>query len=228
MAEDLPARCHSCLVRDSSICAALCDRELVKLSRIARRKVFKSGEPVSWEGEENTLVANIVSGNLKLVRTLPDGKEHSVGILGKGDFYGRLFEDSNDVTAIALQDTDLCLFPRAQFEHVMDDQPKLERMLFKRTFESLHDARDRQLMLARKAAASRVAAFLLQLIDGVGGDQLELPMSRGDIADFLGLTIETVSRQFTDLKASGVIDAGRGSRKIVISDLAALRRLAAD
>ncbi|QIK95760.1 Crp/Fnr family transcriptional regulator [Sphingomonas sp. HDW15A] len=228
MSNSVTQRCRDCLVRDVSLCASLCDDELASLGEIGRRKVVPKGEVVAWEGDENPLCANVVSGALKLLKTTPDGREQSVGLLFAGDFVGQPFSESGGLTAVALADTDLCLYPRGQFERVLGDQPKLERALLERTMRSLNESRDRQLTLARKGARARVAGFLLDLARNSRVGEIELPMSRGDIADYLGLTIETVSRQFTELRTAALISADRGSRSVRILDPGALQSVAED
>jgi len=228
MTPSQPSHCHDCLIRDSSLCASLCDAELATLSKISRRKAVPAGAVISWEGDDNALCANIVSGSLKLMKTTADGREQTVGLLSDGDFIGQPFAESGSLTAIALSETMLCLYPRASFERVMSDQPKLERALLERTMRSLNEARERQLTLARKSAKARIASFLLDLLRDRSSGSVELPMSRGDIGDYLGLTIETVSRQFTELKSAGIIAADRGGRSISVDDVAALQSLADD
>lgn len=228
MADEVPHRCIDCLVRDSALCAALCDSELAALSDIGRRKIVPKGAVVAWEGDENPLCANIVSGALKLLKSTPDGQEQTVGLLFQGDFVGQPFTNTGELTAVALADSDLCIYPRGQFERVLADRPRLERALLERTMRSLNEARDRQLTLARKSAKARLAGFLLGLAREGAAGIVELPISRGDIADYLGLTIETVSRQFTELKSSGVIDASRGGRTVAVVDRTALQSIADD
>lgn len=228
MADDLPQRCHECLVRDTSLCGALRDCELLELSKIGRRKTVPAGAVVTWEGDENSLCANIVTGALKLLKTTSDGREQAVGLLGQGDFVGQPLSSAGELTAIALRDTDLCLFPRRAFERVMDDQPRLERALLERTMRSLDEARERQLTLARKGARARLAGFLLEIAGEHDDASIELPMSRGDIGDYLGLTIETVSRQFTDLRNAGIIAGDRGGRTVSILDRSRLQSMAED
>lgn len=228
MAEDFAQRCRDCLVRDHSLCASLNDDELGILSQVGRRRIVPKGTVVVWAGDDNAVCANVVSGALKLLKSTSDGREQAVGLLFEGDFVGQPFNESNDITAVALSDTDLCMFPRSSFERVLSDRPKLERALLGRVMRSLNEARDRQLTLARKSARARIAGFLCDLAHSSGNDQFNLPISRGDIADYLGLTIETVSRQFTEFKSEGMIAAERGSRSIKILDYAALQSLAAN
>ena len=228
MAEELSQRCKDCVVRETSLCASLCDSELIALSEIGRHKRVAKGTVVTWAGDDNGMCANIVSGALKLLKSTPDGREQAVGLLFEGDFVGQPFVKTNEITAIALADTELCYYPRGQFERVMADRPKLERALLERTMRSLNESRDRQLTLARLGARARIAGFLADLLRAAGKNEVNLPMSRGDIADYLGLTIETVSRQFTELKSAGLIDAERGGRKVRILDPQGLQSISDD
>ena len=225
MNEALPQRCVDCLVRNKALCGSLGDEDLLELSHLGRHKMVPKGSVVAWEGDENPICANIVTGALKLQSATADGREQTVGLLFSGDFIGEPFEEECNVTAEALADTDLCIFPRSGFERVLDDQPRLERALLERTLKSLREARERQLVLGRKSARARLAWFLLSLPRGCDGT-IDVPIARQEISDYLGLTIETVSRQFTDLRSSGMIEAARGGRLVRIVDTIALQDVA--
>lgn len=225
MNEALPQRCVDCLVRNKALCGSLGDEDLLELSHLGRHKMVPKGSVVAWEGDENPICANIVTGALKLQSATADGREQTVGLLFSGDFIGEPFEEECTVTAEALADTDLCIFPRSGFERVLDDQPRLERALLERTLKSLREARERQLVLGRKSARARLAWFLLSLPRGCDGT-IDVPIARQEISDYLGLTIETVSRQFTDLRSSGMIEAARGGRLVRIVDTIALQDVA--
>lgn len=211
-----PERCADCAVRDSALCASLADNELDALNAIARHKIISRGQVLVWEGEASSICANIVSGVLKVTSATADGREQIVGLLFAGDFVGQPFSAKTSLTVTALSDADLCIYPRRGFETVLDDHAKLERMLLQRTMVALDDARARMLSLGRKSAEERVAGFLLEMVDrcATGGapDSCDLPLTRGQMADVLGLTIETVSRQLTNLKGAGLIAllTGRG------------------
>jgi CRP/FNR family transcriptional regulator, anaerobic regulatory protein len=213
-----PQRCLDCLVRDKSLCAAVRDDDLHTLSTIGHRRVIPRGQAVTWAGDANTLCANVVTGALKLTATTDDGREQIVGLLFPGDFVGQPFADQSAVTATTLYDSDLCMFPRIAFERSLGDHPTMERLLLERTMKSLIDARDRMLTIGRLSAQERVARYLSDILrhGGVENDdgsvEIELPLSRGDMADYLALTIETVSRQMTALKNAGLIDFAKGDR----------------
>ncbi len=212
----VPERCADCAVRDSALCASLADNELEALNAIARHKIIPRGQVFVWEGESSAICANIVSGVLKVTSATADGREQIVGLLFAGDFVGQPFREETSLTVTALSDADLCIYPRRGFETVLDDHAKLERMLLQRTMAALDDARSRMLSLGRKSAEERVAGFLLEMAarcaEGEGRDSFDLPLTRGQMADILGLTIETVSRQLTNLKREGLIAllTGRG------------------
>lgn len=223
-----PPRCLDCLVRDTSLCSSLLDSELISLSQIGRRRVIPAGQVVSWAGEPSTICANIVGGSLKVTAATADGREQIVALLFPGDFVGQLFEDEASLTVTTLAQTDLCFYPRAAFERTLDDHPRMERVLLQRTMASLNEARGRMLALARETARERVAGFLLDLVDRTGhpvtggGIAISIPVSRGEMADFLGLTIETVSRQLSHMKEEGLVAFDKGGRDCRVSSRSAL------
>ena len=226
-----PQICADCAVRDRALCGSLDDRELRALNELGQRRHVGRGQTVAWAGEEAVICGNILSGVLKLVASTADGREQIVGLLYPADFFGQPYAVQTDFTVVALTDADLCVFPRAGFERVLEDHQRMERLLLQRTFASLNEARGRMLVLARKSAGEKVAGFLLDMAARAGetgcraGPQgpvtFDLPLTRGQIADVLGMTIETVSRQLTRMKESGLIRLP-GGRAITISDQAAL------
>ncbi len=214
-------------MRDASLCASLRDDELSALSGIGRARSVVKGQVVVWEGDP-TICANLVSGVLKLSSSAADGREQIVGLLFPGDFVGQPFAEESSLTVTAVGDADLCVYPREAFETVVDDHPRLERMLLRRTMASLDEARARMVALGLKSALEKVAAFLVDMGERAAGPlapgrpcRFDLPLSRAQMADVLGLTIETVSRQMTVLKASGLI-ALSGHRTVTIHDPARL------
>jgi len=219
--------CAECAVRDRSLCGSLSDDELVALNRIGQRRRIGRGETLIWAGDDSIICANLLDGMMKLSASTSDGREQTVGLLYPADFIGRPFARQAGFTVTALTDAELCVFPRGQFEAVLHDHVHMERLLLERTFAALEDARGRMLTLARRTAEERVAAFLIDMADRFGSAgcrasndaplTFDLPLTRGEIAELLGLTIETVSRQLTRLKADGLI-ALPGPRAITIRD----------
>ena len=158
----------------------------------------------------------MISGAIKLTKTLPDGRQQIVGLLFAPDFLGRAYSRNNPYTAEAATDVEICTFPNAAFERLVSEYPGLQQRLFQHTLDELDAARDWMLLLGRKTAEEKVASFLYMLArrsmvtacahkGEPGSAAFELPLTRADMADYLGLTIETVSRQLTRLKTSNVI-----------------------
>jgi len=220
----IPQRCLDCFVREKSLCSSMSDTELSAVSAIGRRRVVPDGHVVTWAGDASSTCANVVSGALKVTASTADGREQIVGLLFPGDFVGQPFTQEASLTVTTLTETDMCTFPRTGFERTLDAHPRMERMLLERTMEALNEARDRMLSLGRKNAQERVAGFLLEVAERAGSTDesgaihMMIPISRGEMADYLGLTIETVSRQLTKLKTAGIIVFAKGERDCVILD----------
>ncbi len=227
------SRCENCVVRKHSLCGSIDGGALAALGGMGRRKHFAAGDVIAWSGDENLLVANVVDGALKITASTEDGREQIVGLLYRGDFMGQPFAEEAPLTVTALGETDLCLFPRGAFERTLADHPRLERSLLLRTMAQLDEARQRMLALGRKNAQERLAGFLIEVIERTlparanGPLSIEIPISRGEMADFLGLTIETVSRQLAKLRSAGVIEFSKGDRSCTVLDRAMLQQIAA-
>lgn len=211
------AACDTCLVRNRAICAALDGAEVQLLNQIGRRRMLEPGESLMWEGEDSVLVANVIEGVLKLSTGTEDGREQIVGVVYPSDFIGRPFGATSGHGVTALTEAKVCVFSRRDFDAFAREHPALEHKLLQRTLGELDRTRRWMLLLGRKSAGERVASFIIEMSErlveqGCQGthDQplkrFTLPFSRQQVADVLGLTIETVSRQFTRLKSEGLID----------------------
>lgn len=226
--------CIDCDVRRTSLCGSLDEGGLLALHRFGRRQHVQPGETLAWAGDESHICANILSGVFKLSALTIDGREQIVGLLYPADFVGRPYAERVEFNVTALSEAEICVFPRSAFEEALACHGPLELELLRRTLVNLDDARQRMLLLGRQSAAERVAGFLIEMAGRLGGCRgsvdgpvtVDLPLSRGAIADVLGLTIETVSRQMTKLRHAGVI-ALPGGRGVTILRWKALEALAA-
>ena len=214
------------------MCGVLSPQELTVLARSTRKANHAPGEELVGENTPTASYANVMKGVVKLTKGLEDGRQQVVGLQFAPDFLGRLFGQESRVTAEAASDVELCIVPRPALERMIADTPALEHRLMQQTLRELDEARDWMVTLGRKTAVEKIASFLLLIAlhanperDGHAPIRFDLPLSRGDIADFLGLTIETVSRQLTKLKTSGVIVL-RGLREVEIPDIERLRDIA--
>ncbi|HEX7752274.1 MAG TPA: Crp/Fnr family transcriptional regulator [Novosphingobium sp.] len=218
--------CMDCAVRDKAICNSLAEDQLAELNRIGRHQVVKRGQALVWQGDESLLVGNVLEGALKLSVSSADGRDQTLGVVLPSDFIGRPFGATSMHSVIALTDARVCTFSRSAFDTFAQEHPSLEHGLLERTLTDLDRARQWMMMLARKSAGERVAIFLLHIAkrhETYGEEPLrfELPLSRQDMADLLGLTIETVSRQITRLREEGIIETP-SRRAIIVLDQDAL------
>lgn len=204
--------CYDCAVRLQAICGVLEHDELGEFRRSATTVRYEAGDAIFLEGDAAGSVYNLTSGVLRLSKLLPDGRRQIAGFIFPGDFLGITMEEEHAFTAEAVGPSELCRFPRPRFESFVEAHPHLERRLYALAAHELAAARQQVVLLGRKTAAERVASFLLMLaargceVSGAEGDEVvRLPMTRGDIADYLGLRIETVSRELSALKASRLI-----------------------
>lgn len=228
---DVPVLCRSCEARHRGMCGVLSPQELTTLARATHKARHAAGTELIGESTPTAAYANVMRGVVKLTKGLADGRQQVVGLQFAPDFLGRLFSSESAVTAEAASSVDLCVVPKAALERLVADTPALEHRLMQQTLRELDEARDWMVTLGRKSATEKVASFLLLIAThadpshDASSAHFELPLTRGDIADFLGLTIETVSRQLTALKASGVIRMS-GLREVDVPDVERLREMA--
>ncbi len=217
-------RCGIC----SNLFAALSDTEREALDRARRRTAFAAKEIVFTQGDAASRVFNLSDGVVRIYRLLPDGRRQVVGFALPGDFLGLTMQDHYPLTAEAIEPTLACAFPRIAFRRLVDGNLAALRRMNQLVSQELTAAHDRMMMLGRYTAEEKMAAFLLSWRErrrARAGTGVNLPMSRRDIADYLGLTIETVSRTFTRLERAGVIAILPGGVRIV--DEARAAKLAA-
>jgi len=224
---DAPAVCRACEGRNGGVCGALTMAQLLELSRHSTRRTIEAGHEMIGQGEPVGNYSNILKGVVKLSKMMSDGRQQIVGLQFAPDFLGRPFMAESTMTAEAATDTDICTFPRALVERMANEIPHMERILHNQSLKELDEARDWMLTLGRKTAQEKVASFLNLIGTHVGQENtnsatFDLPLSRADIADFLGLTIETVSRQMTKLRKDGIIIV-ENNRHVIVPDCRRLR-----
>ena len=211
--EPLPSGhpCQGCEVRDRAVCGVLDCARLEEFRNLGWTLKLASGQALFHEGDPATRVFTLTKGTLKLYKLLADGRRQVTGFLHPGDFLGISVDDEHAFSAEALEESQLCWFPRARFDDFVEEQPRMERELYRMAAHELAAAQQQFVLLGRKTASERLASFLLLLAErsalsnGTGAGMVRLPMSRSDIADYLGLTKETVSRVMSALKRDRII-----------------------
>lgn len=227
--------CTSCKVSRNGICADLDDAALASLYRASQRKTLACGRVIFSEGDDAGTYFSITSGIVKLVKALADGRQHIIGLVHQPNFIGQMMNRQHTYSAETVTKVELCIYPRTAFDAFRKSHISLDRKIFEITVRELDVCRDWILLLGRKSAYERVAGFLLMMAGQIlqapslepNTVYFELPLTRTEIADYLGLTLETVSRQFSRLKRAHLI-ALPSSRDIEIPDiklLAATARL---
>ncbi len=204
--EDLPAGhpCEGCEVRDKAVCGVLDCDDLETFKNLGRTVKLSAGQVLFHEGDPVTRVFTLTRGTLKLYNLLADGRRHVTGFVYPGGFLGISMDEEHVFSAEALDDAQLCWFPRNRFDGFVDKHSPMERELYRMAAHELASAHQQMVLLGRKTATERLATFLIVLAGG-GRDLVRLPMSRSDIADYLGLTKETVSRVLSAFRRDRLI-----------------------
>ena len=217
--------CIACPIRHRAVCAACEGEALERLAAMKSYRSFAGGQTIVLEGEALPFVGSVLTGCAALTRSLEDGRVQMVGLLLPSDFIGRPGRAVAPYEVQAVGDVTLCLFDRPAFEALLADVPQVARRLLAMCLDELDAARDWMLLLGRKTARERVATFLAQVLrraaTGERPLRAELPLTREAMASYLGLTIETVSRQIGALRRDGLI-ALEGTRTLLCDDLDAL------
>jgi CRP/FNR family transcriptional regulator len=219
-----------CEVRAITVCSAIDDADLARLATIAVVTEVPAGQCFVDGGEPATCFFVITAGTAKLFKLLPDGRRQIIRFVGPGQFFGLAASDIYTFSAEAIEPVCYCRFQRAHLRALMDDFPLMEERLLEVASAELVAAQEQMLLLGRKTARERLASFLLMqsrqgLPCGHSRHRFTLPMTRGDIADYLGLTIETVSRTLTKLRTEGLIDIA-SQNELTVCDPVALENLA--
>lgn len=204
-------KCSECPIRHRAVCAHCDTDELALLEKLKCYRTYAPGDVVLWRGEPLEFVASVVSGVASLSKTMEDGRTQMVGLLLPSDFIGRPGRTTIDFDVTATTEVTLCCFERAPFEQLVNRTPHVAQRLMELALDELDAARDWMVLLGRKTAREKIATFVDMLVrrsrnpDGDFVDQVHLPMTRDEIANYLGLTLETVSRQLNALKKDGIL-----------------------
>lgn len=221
--------CAACQVRDLSICNVLNGDQLSDFTEIVDDIVAAPGRSLFFEGDPAEHVFVIREGCARVYKLLADGRRMITGFLFPSDIVGFADEGHYAYGCEAITEVTACRMPRARLYEFFSKYPALERRMLEIATNELAAAQDQMLLLGRKTALEKLASFLYFLLRrherrNAGSNRLMLPMSRSDIGDHLGLTTESVSRCFTQLKKRGVIQLDSAQR-VTITDRAALMRL---
>ncbi|APE28214.1 Crp/Fnr family transcriptional regulator [Aurantiacibacter gangjinensis] len=222
--------CATCPVRDSAACAVLSEEDREKLARAGRTRELSRGEVLFAAGEADTVCATLLTGALKVTSHDADGHERILALIHPSGFIGEMFSPFTSHDVVALTKSRLCIFAKADMEAALERHPELLRALLRRSQEDLHRSRMLLSLGSGRSAQDQVGGLLLALAQAASTSPchpartFELPITRGEMASMLGLTIETVSRAITTLEREGTIRRN-GTRGIELVDPARLEDL---
>lgn len=223
-------QCATCPVRETAACAVLSPDERDAMAAAGRMRTLKRGEMLFAAGDEDAACATLVSGALKVSAIDADGNEQILALVHPSGFIGELFAPFAHHDVVALTESSLCTFARGDFERAIDDHPALARALLRRSQEDLLATRALLELTGHASAEARLAALLHDFAAAASQSschlaaEFELPLTRGEIANMLGLTIETVSRKLGELEDTGAIRR-KGKRGIEVIDPALLHEI---
>ncbi|WP_370310746.1 transcriptional regulator FnrL [Salipiger bermudensis] len=228
--------CDDCPIRHRAVCARCESDELERLEEIKYYRKFEAGQMVIWSGDKMDFVGSVVSGIASLTQTMEDGRTQMVGLLLPSDFVGRPGRTNAAYDVVATTDLVMCCFRKTPFEEMMMRTPHIAQRLLEMTLDELDAAREWMLVLGRKTAREKIASLLsiiarrdatLKMRGSDAPFVFDLPLTREAMADYLGLTLETVSRQMSALKKDGVITL-EGKRHVTVPDMDRLMQEAGD
>jgi CRP/FNR family nitrogen fixation transcriptional regulator len=187
---------------------------------------FKRNAAIFNEGDPARCVYKVISGAVRTCRVLMDGRRQIADFILPGDFFGLDWQAEHGFTAEAIADAVIVSYPRAQLEQIAETKPAVQKLLMSMLCKGLSTTQNHLVMLGRQTASERLAWFLLGIMERTDDNPtLDLPMSRLDIADYLGLTIETVSRSISQFKRKQFI-AVSGTHQVTVKNVEALEALA--
>ncbi|RVT82831.1 Crp/Fnr family transcriptional regulator [Rhodobacteraceae bacterium CCMM004] len=222
--------CPTCPIRNRAVCSRCDAGERDELDSVKFYRTVAAGDTIVLAGQTTDFVASVVTGVATQEQTMPDGRVQMVGLLLPADFIGRPGRSEASYDVVATTEMVLCCFRRRPFEQLIQQMPHIGQRLLEMTLDELDAAREWMLLLGRKTAREKIASLLTMIarrmaaLDArrfTGQVTFDLPLTREAIANYLGLTIETVSRQFTNLRKDGLIVL-EGKRRVHIPDLDAL------
>lgn len=211
----LCGKCTSCVIYNRSVCRVASPEAMAQLNRISHIRKFARGTVIQGQGEASDIVGNIVEGVVKLSSASASGDDHIVGLLFPSDFFGRLFAEESQFAYEAVTDVTLCAMNKSGFERFLMDHPEVEHEMLKAKLDELDAVREWAAITNGHTTMQRVATLLFVFSrrsrnqhrehGDLSSPVVHVPLSRRDIADYLGTTPETLSRNIQTLARGKVI-----------------------
>lgn len=224
---DVAANCLACNVRLTGICAAMTPDQLKVVGRQIIKRLVPAGAVLFYEGDDVRTHTNIVKGVVQLSKGMADGRQQIVA-LQFAPYH--LASRTSRVSAFTATESEICMIPASLMQYVTDHNPEVEKVMFRQTLADLDESRNWMLLIGRMTALEKVASLLFMILlrgnpAAQNGQQFDLPLTRSDMADFLGLTIETVSRHMTKLRVLKAIEV-TNNRTVTVLSIQRLKEIA--
>lgn len=224
------SKCEQCIVREFSSLKALNKDELVKLAGCKTSRIIRKGEVIFEEGENVNGIFCIKDGVCKLTKLSPNGKDHIVKLVSKGELLGQrsmISDEPVNLSAVALEDMEVCFIPKTEVMGFFDKNNQFSMNVMKTICGDLKEADSHTVNMAQKTVKERLAETLLYLHETFGkneDDSLKIQLSRDELASMIGTATESCIRLLSDFNKLGLIKLV--SKKITIIDISRLKKIA--
>ncbi len=223
------SKCEQCIVREFSSLKALSKEELVKLAECKTSRIVKKGEVIFEEGENVNGIFCVKDGVCKLTKLSPNGKDHIVKLVAKGELLGQrsmISEEPVNLSAVALEDMQICFVPKSEIMGFFDNNNQFSMNVMKTICGDLKEADSQMVNMAQKTVKERLAETLLYLQDTFGkneDDTLKIQLTRDELASMIGTATESCIRLLSDFNKSGLIELK--GKKIILKDIPKLKKM---
>ena len=223
------SKCEQCIVREFSSLKALNKEELVKLAGCKTSRIIKKGEVIFEEGENVNGIFCIKDGVCKLTKLSPNGKDHIVKLVTKGELLGHrsmISDEPVNLSAVALEDMEVCFIPKTEVMGFFDKNNQFSMNVMKTICGDLKESDVHAVNMAQRTVKERLAETLLHLHDTFGTNEdgsLKIQLSRDELASMVGTATESCIRLLSDFNKLGLIKLV--SKKITITDISKLKRM---
>ena len=223
------SKCEQCIVREFSSLKALNKEELVKLAECKTSRLVKKGEVIFEEGENINGIFCVKDGVCKLTKLSPNGKDHIVKLVTKGELLGQrsmISDEPVNLSAVALEDMQVCFVPKSEIMGFFDKNNQFSMNVMKTICGDLKEADSQMVNMAQKTVKERLAETLLYLQDTFGkneDDTLKIQLTRDELASMIGTATESCIRLLSDFNKSGLIELK--GKKIILKDFPKLKKM---
>ncbi len=223
------SKCEQCIVREFSSLKALNKEELVKLAECKTSRLVKKGEVIFEEGENVNGIFCVKDGVCKLTKLSPNGKDHIVKLVTKGELLGQrsmISDEPVNLSAVALEDMQVCFVPKSEIMGFFDKNNQFSMNVMRTICGDLKEADSQMVNMAQKTVKERLAETLLYLQDTFGkneDDTLKIQLTRDELASMIGTATESCIRLLSDFNKSGLIELK--GKKIILKDIPKLKKM---